>query len=262
MIRQIRSQVEVLAWCAHYYGLAATMWRCAGIGWKSVGLDGLARYQSQQFDRRFNVSTSSVVTPAEAGISDERRDHAVQYQATQSLDFPIVLSRIGIESGEYSFVDYGSGMGRILLLASEFPFRSVHGVELSKRLHCAATENIRRFRSPRQKCTDIRSTLIDAAEFELPDGPLVLFFFNPFDDVVLAEVLDQVERSLRDNDRRIVILYYNPVHQHVTDGCSWLQPVSGLGIDENEWRVYEAVEDQVANSDACHASSEAALTAC
>lgn len=46
-----------------------------------------------------------------------------------------ILDRLPLDFEEYTFIDLGSGKGRALLIASEYPFRAVVGVELSPKLH-------------------------------------------------------------------------------------------------------------------------------
>src|SRR5947207_335541 len=42
----------------------------------------------------------------------------------------------------YTFVDFGSGKGRMLLLAAEHPFAAVQGVEYNEHLHECAKNNL------------------------------------------------------------------------------------------------------------------------
>ena len=48
--------------------------------------------------------------------------------------------------------------------------------------------------------------LADAADFELPGGPLVLFFNNPFWAAVMTKVVENIRRSLRSDPRDFWIL--------------------------------------------------------
>ena len=47
----------------------------------------------------------------------------------------------------FTFVDLGSGKGRTLLMASDYPFRRIIGVELLPSLHQIAQENLRQYKS-------------------------------------------------------------------------------------------------------------------
>jgi hypothetical protein len=74
-----------------------------------------------------------------------------------------VVRSLPIENySDYTFIDIGSSKGRMLLLASEFPFRKIVGVEMREDLHAQALENVRRFRQPNMKCSQIDCRLEDA----------------------------------------------------------------------------------------------------
>src|SRR5882724_12595376 len=51
------------------------------------------------------------------------------------------LSDLPVDNpAKYTFVDLGSGKGRILFLAAEFPFRRIQGIEFAVELHREAEE--------------------------------------------------------------------------------------------------------------------------
>jgi hypothetical protein len=116
------------------------------------------------------------------------------------------LEELDIDYQQYGFVDFGSGKGRVLLEAAAFPFKSVEGVEFSVELHAIADNNIRQYRRGKVRCPAIRSVLSDAAEFQLPAIPLVLYFFNPFSDPVLTIVVDNIRRSIAIDPRPVLII--------------------------------------------------------
>src|SRR5260370_9926823 len=101
------------------------------------------------------------------------------------------MASLPIEFDKFTFVDLGSGKGRTLLMAAEYPFRRIVGVELIAELHRAARQNIREYRSPTQRCVQIDSVVVDAREFELPEEPLVLYLFNPLPERALFDALQR-----------------------------------------------------------------------
>ncbi len=64
------------------------------------------------------------------------------YQPTDAALFQEMMSSLPIAFSEFTFVDLGSGKGRTLLMASEYPFRRIVGVEILPELHRAAEKNI------------------------------------------------------------------------------------------------------------------------
>ena len=95
-------------------------------------------------------------------------------------------------------------------MACEYPFKSIIGVEFSPALHSVAELNYRKYKSPTQRCRNIELLRLDAAEFDLPDGPLVLFMYNPFDETIMRRMAENVAASLRRSPRPLTVVYFNP----------------------------------------------------
>ena len=74
-----------------------------------------------------------------------------------------VVAAIEDDLGRLTFVDYGAGKGRVLLLASQHPFTAVGGIEFAEELHDNATMNIAQFPRSRMKCRNVECVLDDAA---------------------------------------------------------------------------------------------------
>jgi hypothetical protein len=124
--------------------------------------------------------------------------------------FKKVLESVDIALEDFTFIDFGSGKGRALLLASEYPFKRIRGLEFSPELHRIAEENIRRYSSPTLHCRDIQSLNVDFTNFTLPLGPLFLFFFDPCRGRVLAELTAGIRRSLLACPRPLYVAYVAP----------------------------------------------------
>ena len=134
------------------------------------------------------------------------------YRPVWTYPFRQAIEAIPCDLRQFTFVDYGSGKGKALLLASEYPFEEIVGVEFARPLHEAAVRNVERYSSPRQRCRAIRSVCMDARTFDPPERPLVCFFFNPFDEATLAATLERVHASVRRHPREAFIVYVNARH--------------------------------------------------
>jgi hypothetical protein len=104
-------------------------------------------------------------------------------------------------------------MGRAILLAAEFPFRAVVGVELNPTLARIGRKNMALWRAAGRAKAPMRMIFADAAEFELPAGPCVVFLFNPFGAPVMRRLLASWSRSLR--AVQLEILYVNNEQERV-----------------------------------------------
>ena len=101
------------------------------------------RYGDAEYDWEHRVNTTS------AAVSWRDRLLGVfhsPYQPTESALFHEMLEalrqQIHSDFHDFVFVDLGSGKGRTLLMASDYPFRRIVGVELLPALHQAAQENL------------------------------------------------------------------------------------------------------------------------
>src|SRR5258708_6368275 len=126
-----------------------------------------------------------------------------------------LLKQTGVDFADFVFIDLGSGKGRTLLMASEYPFRRIVGVELLPALHKIAEENVRAYKSEAQKCFALETICADATDFPFPAEPMVIYLFNPFPEAGLRRVIENLERSLREKPRPMYVLYHNPLLEHV-----------------------------------------------
>jgi hypothetical protein len=133
--------------------------------------------------------------------------HGVYYQASKADDLRSVLQSMPISHEDFAFVDFGSGKGMALLVASFFPFRRIIGVEFAADLHRTAQANIAAFRADGIRCRDIQSVHADAAEWPIPDEPLLCYFYEPFEAPVLARTIANLKASWKRHLRPMVLVY-------------------------------------------------------
>jgi hypothetical protein len=176
-------------------------------------------------DRQLGIEAAGLHRPAELSLTGRFAHEAVEYFATPTVIFRFVLNSLHLDVRRFTFVDLGSGKGRILVLAGKLPFARVEGVELSSVLHQTAEINIATARSLGSLRAPVVSRLQDATEYELPPQPLILYLFNPFGRQVIAHVLDNVAQSLRDRPRDLYVVYVNAVHKDCFDRQPFLAPV-------------------------------------
>jgi len=142
---------------------------------------------------------------------------------------------------EYTFVDLGSGMGRMLLLAAEYHFRKIQGVELAVELHLQAQRNISRYRHKGRRCMDIESINADVSEYRFPNGKLALYLFNPFGPEVLAKVLANLGASIAQQPRHVIMTILNPEFAFVADATPYLR----LYLQTRWFRIYQTDDPSI-----------------
>jgi SAM-dependent methyltransferase len=181
--------------------------------------DGLVRHP---FDREFGVRTSGLVAGRHLKSGHRHDRHITAYYGIAPSIFHSMLvrwrrCRPAAHIDEFTFIDLGAGMGRAVLLAAEYPFRHVVGVELHATLARIARRNLATWRAIDRARAPMRIVCRDAAEFDLPSGPCVVFLFNPFGAPVLHRVLSHWKRSLAGREGQVDLLYVNNEQEHVLD---------------------------------------------
>jgi hypothetical protein len=179
------------------------------------------RYGDADYDWDYRVNTTS----GAVGWRDRLlgQFHSA-YQPTEPAAFHEMLNTLQQSSNpggtvlnfrDFTFIDLGSGKGRTLLMASDYPFRRIIGVELLPSLHQIALQNLRQYKNESQKCFALESICADGATFSFPHGPLVIYLFNPFPESGMRQVFRNLEQSLLHHPRPVYVLYHNPLLEHV-----------------------------------------------
>jgi len=133
------------------------------------------------------------------------------YQPTRLLPLRKMLRVISTAPRtDGALVDFGCGKGRVLLVASEFGFERVRGVELAHELCEIARENCAAYKAKTGITTDFKVVESDATRYAVKEDETLFFLFNPFGRKVLSTVLDNIALSLREHPRRALIAYCNP----------------------------------------------------
>ena len=157
------------------------------------------------FERRMGVSTSAEIESEELGYDDEQV-HA--YGPAEWRTLKRALPRSEVTSQDV-FVDLGCGLGRVLLMALDYPFKRVIGVELSPQLYAAAEANVANATVSRAEAIEV--VLADVREYEVPDDVTFVFLYNPFSGEVFDGAMARVFASFDRAPRRLRIVYRYPL---------------------------------------------------
>ena len=182
------------------------------------------RYGDVDYDWDHRVDTTS------ATVSTRNRLLGLLHSPYQPSDPTLLhemMAGLDIDFSEFVFLDIGSGKGRVLLMAADYPFQKIIGVELLPELHRVAEENVRKYKSDSQRCFRIETICYDAADFVFPPEPMVVYLFNPLPEPGLAAFVANLDRSLEENPRRVYVLYHNPILERVLGTSHRLRKASG-----------------------------------
>lgn len=194
----------------HRHGIGAS----AGFVLRNVRYivaDRLAR----KWDRQHGVDTAGSVQLAALDVIGPHRSKGNEAVCTSPRTFHFIMKSLPSDLQGHTFVDIGSGKSRTLLLASRYPFAAIIGVEFARELVEIARGNIARFRDPSRKCRALSVVEADAAAYEFPEAPLVVYFYNPFSKDVFDIVLKNLVSSLERRPRNCFIVYGSSSHRAI-----------------------------------------------
>jgi SAM-dependent methyltransferase len=208
------------------YSIASTGWR-RGLADVVTWLLTYRPDRDRTFDRRFGTDTSGSVATANLGIVDDAtRSQAILYLPSPESVTRWMLKTLRVDYATYSFMDLGCGKGRVLLVASTYPFQRVIGVEISPELSQIARENAARFPARLRKA-DVEVQTIDAATVSFPKTNLLIHMYHPFGSDLTRVVLQRLEESVRETPRQVMVAYllYDDAIEAVDEvfaGFPWL----------------------------------------
>lgn len=158
-----------------------------------------------------------LVEPDEMNVPNEVRLHACKYEASNFDYFNNLFADLVWDFKSSCFIDFGCGKGATLVYASNLAFKKVIGVEFSPELAQIALKNLQKFSDQRGRKVDFEIINIDASQYRIPSYVNCFYFFNPFDDFILNQVLQNIADSLEEHPRKILIVYLNAVHNAVIE---------------------------------------------
>lgn len=186
------------------------------------------------FDRRWGTDTSGIIPPSQLDLPGEHAHTSNRYEPMQIPVFRRIMRDLPVSHADYAFVDFGSGKGRALLMASQYPFRRVIGVELSARLHAIAARNAAIFERRQPGAGRIELVCGDALLYPIPEGHVVCFLYNSFGRPLVARLVENIDVARRRRSRHVFVVYRNPEHADLFEGAGFLHTVAA----HKAYRIY------------------------
>lgn len=172
-----------------------------------------AHEKGDAFDEMFGTETSRIVGLEDLDGVGQHAGDAVHYWPTRQCEFSRMMETVGhLDYPDFVFLDLGCGKGRVVLLASGFPFKRVVGVDFSVALVERARKNLAYYSGP-LRASDIEFVVADAAEYPVPHDNLLVYMFDPFGPRVLTKVLANLMSCARRGPHKVLVLYYAPPYQ-------------------------------------------------
>ncbi|MBN1507137.1 MAG: class I SAM-dependent methyltransferase [Sedimentisphaerales bacterium] len=196
-----------------------------------------------RFDAIHGTDTSGVILLKDLDVQGENIKECNWYGPMPVKIFRRIMDHLPMDFHTYEFIDFGSGKGRVLLLASDYGFRRITGVEFAPELHRISARNVAILERDTRKPSRIETLCIDATEFVLPAIPAVLFFHSPFTGRVLERVLGNILTSFATCPREIVLIFYGTNSQSIDllKGMRWPHRELSLRADWSRFTKFRTL---------------------
>ena len=170
-------------------------------------LAGIRRAGALALDRSYGLETVGNVPLSDLGIDPRDRVH---YSPSSWSSLSTVARLVPFTPAD-TFVDFGSGKGRIVVLAaSKYAMKRIVGVEISSELTEIARRNAAR-NETRLLCRNIDFVMADATVFTIPDDMTIAYFYSPFTGAVFRRVIDNIEVIVRGRSlKRLWVVLVRP----------------------------------------------------
>ncbi len=158
----------------------------------------------------------------DATLKGHNLAHASVYQGANYFLLEKAFRFLHENEANNSITDFGCGKGRVLVVAAYFGFNMIRGVDFVEDLCLIAKANVA---NAAKKFPGVKFEIEwnDVAEYEIADDTNVFFFFNPFDEVIILEVVKKIMRSLKASPRQAYVVYLNPLHKEIFQSAGFTE---------------------------------------
>jgi len=171
------------------------------------------------FDLKNGTDTRTVTELNDLYIISSNKKKGWKYESTPILALQKLFSMLIIPNNSI-FVDFGCGKGKVLIIASEFGFKEVRGIDFSSELCKIAVNNCLKYKERVQNTIEYSVFESDVVDYQVRDDENVFYLFNPFDARILENVLNNIQLSLSRFPRKIWIIYSEPRYRSIIENSN------------------------------------------
>lgn len=199
----------------------------------------ISHFRDLTFDFKYKTDTMGWRELSTLDVLGPNREHGVQYQPTQARALREVLDGAGLPR-EGTFLDLGCGKGRTMILMAEFGYRRIIGVEFAELLCDVARQNLAGYRRRFSSQAEFQVVHADAAEYPIPAEVRAIYLCNPFDEVVMAKVVRNIETSLRKSPRQLHLIYGHPLQRGLIEANGLFREVARYSFPQCDYVVFRS----------------------
>jgi SAM-dependent methyltransferase len=180
----------------------------------NVKLAAFTVYHEIKGEKKYQIDTIRIDNLQHQKIKSNNLKHASIYQGTNYFIIEKAFEFLSNENANHNIVDFGCGKGRVLVVAAFYGFKKITGIDFAESLCREAELNIEKIKRLFPK-TDFEIVCDDAVNYSIENDSNVFFFFNPFDEVVMLQIVKNILSSFKKTERKIYIVYVNPLHKEI-----------------------------------------------
>ncbi|MBK7884210.1 MAG: class I SAM-dependent methyltransferase [Chitinophagaceae bacterium] len=196
-------------------------------------------YHEIKGEKKLKIHTTGIDKLKSLDKKDIDISHATIYMPVSYTIIGGALNYLSSNNKNH-FLDIGCGKGRAMCMAAHKGFKKITGIDFSKELCNKATDNLT---ITKKIISDINFKIFnnDAFYFEIPDDVDCIFLFNPFDEIIMSGVVENILISLEKKPRKLFVIYANPLHKELFIGAGFKEVYYTIKMKYLEVSVLENI---------------------
>lgn len=184
---------------------------------RKLRLIGKYFFECEMFDFRYGITTARHIDKEDLGVLSDNLNAGIGYVSSWPSTFKQALHSLDSavrDIPELTFIDFGSGMGKVCFLA-DFEIRNhyqgdlrIIGIEYSPMMFQSSIENMKILNSAGKLSNKIEFENLDCADYDYSglSENLLIYMYNPFDEGLIKKIFANF------SSQHVWIIYVNPVH--------------------------------------------------
>jgi SAM-dependent methyltransferase len=173
-------------------------------------------------EKKYGITTTEIDRLKRLETKGPHRKNASIYQGSNYFLLQKAFTYLQNELPGAGLVDFGCGKGRVLAVAAYFKSPRITGIDFAAALCAEAKINIEAIRHW-YPGTQFYIICDDAVNYDIRPDDKFFFFFNPFDEQLMLQVVKNISRSLKEFPREMIVIYINPLHKEIFQSAGFIE---------------------------------------
>lgn len=176
-------------------------------------------YDELKGEYKYKLHTTDIKTMKRLKNTGAVAAASKEYMPSNYILLEKTFTELNKHTHNKTFLDIGCGKGRTLFVAASFGFEKITGIEFFMP-YCRQVQQQFPAMKKRFPAASFAVICTDAAQYAIPDTVQTILFNNPFNEKVMRQVVQQIQKSLARAKRELFIIYISPVdkQQLITAG--------------------------------------------